>query len=131
MYTLGDKYDIPKLREYAKNELQLKLSTSSSLRNFFQSIYIVYESTPENDRSLRNVVVMATRLRMERIVTNDTSKSDFADVVKNLPEFAVDLFTDIALKPEVVGCGKCGVQRAAVPSNSPRKRCHECRQVCG
>ena len=61
MYALGEEYDITDLKEEAlwkfKKAIEAKKGLSDKLTALLEVIPTVYETTPDSDRSLRDVVV--------------------------------------------------------------------------
>jgi hypothetical protein len=56
MYAMGDKYLIPDLKTYARQLFKEAFSTQEGVL-MGDTIIEVYSSTPENDRSLRDIVL--------------------------------------------------------------------------
>ena len=93
MFSLGDKYDCAVLKESAlvkfqehtvKNDVQ-------NLLGFIASIPIVYSSTPDSERALRDVVVDKVKAAPNRYLADDV-KGPFQKVVSEVPEFSWDLY---------------------------------------
>lgn len=58
MYALGDKYDFTVLKDKAKWNFDLVVTKQpQDLLNLVHSIPIVYESTPNSDRGLRDIII--------------------------------------------------------------------------
>ena len=93
MFSLGDKYDCAVLQESAM--LKFKQHTvkndAQDLLGFLASIPIVYSSTPDSERALRDVVVDKVRAAPNRYLADDV-KAPFQKVVTEVPEFSWDLY---------------------------------------
>ncbi|KAL1617699.1 hypothetical protein SLS54_007703 [Diplodia seriata] len=61
VYAAGDYYQVKCLKEQAKSSfttwLTGQLSRGSSQEDFFRAVEVIYDSTPESDRGLRDIVV--------------------------------------------------------------------------
>ncbi|KKY16160.1 putative btb poz domain protein [Diplodia seriata] len=61
VYAAGDYYQVNCLKEQAKSSfttwLTGQLSRGSSQEDFFRAVEVIYDSTPESDRGLRDIVV--------------------------------------------------------------------------
>lgn len=112
MYSLGDKYDIPPLKAYARSELSSALSPENTLsEDLLDAIPLVYEVLPESDRNLRDIVVSSARACMEGVVKNPSLKTQLAEVLDAVPEFSMDLLTDYATYPSHIICWSCSANQ--------------------
>lgn len=57
MYSLGDKYEVERLCERAKEKFQSCLYDHWNSEDFIEAVQIVYSTTPDTNRGLRDVVV--------------------------------------------------------------------------
>jgi hypothetical protein len=57
LYGTADKYECPSLKEACQNAYTRALRGNFSIVDFISSIKVVYETTPEADRWLRNWAV--------------------------------------------------------------------------
>lgn len=94
MYSIADKYDMPSLKAKASEKFDAAIwehyrcgggsSSSSSLADeIIKVIPLVYESTPDRDRGLRDQLVQGTILRWEELEKHPR----FGDLVAAAPEF--------------------------------------------
>ena len=108
MYSLGDKYDIPKLRDRATAQLVSTLDDPKTPpKDLLEVIPLVYECTLEKDRKLRDVVVLSARARRAKIFKNAGLKAQLADVLKTTPEFSMDMLASFTTEPVLFKCRSC------------------------
>ena len=92
MFSLGDKYDCAVLKESAL--LKFKEHTNKNavqdLLGFIASIPIVYSSTPDSERALRDVVVNKVRGAPDCFLVEGV-RASFQKAVYEVPEFSWDL----------------------------------------
>jgi hypothetical protein len=82
LYSLGDKYDIPELRDLATAQVISTLNDQKTPhKDLLEAIPFVYECTLEKDRKLRDVVVLFARFARADIFKNAALKSQLADVL--------------------------------------------------
>lgn len=91
MYALGDKYDIAAVKDKAVYSFKM-LSTRlpQHLINLIESAPIVYESTPDSDRSLRTVIVAKAIQSPSKLLDEDV-KAAFQRVLIDIPNFNWDI----------------------------------------
>lgn len=92
MYALGDKWDIAVIKETALlnfNKHAAKFG-SSDLLGLIDSIPIVYSSTPDSERTLRDATVDKVKATPLRYLGDDV-KEPFQKVLVEVPEFSWDL----------------------------------------
>jgi len=123
MYSLGDKYDIPKLRDLATAELASTLDDQETPhKDLLDAIPLLYECTLEKDRKFRDVVVLSTRTRRVNILGNATLKGQLADVLKSTPEFSMDMLVSLTSDPVLFDCGFCDSKNQSLKVS----QCCEC-----
>ncbi|KAG4257576.1 hypothetical protein FPRO03_13838 [Fusarium proliferatum] len=71
MYQIADKYDIPALKAQSKNKFNVAVTTGWSMDDFPHAITVVYESTPPEDRGLRDLVVQTARKNINKLLGHD------------------------------------------------------------
>ena len=119
MYILGDKYDIPDLKDFAKSKVALAFGDQTAPReDFLNVITLVYECTPETDRNLRDLVVLSARARMVDIIKDKTLKDRLAEVVRSTPDFSMDMLESFTTTPLLADCLSSG-------SHKRTKRMHQ------
>lgn len=116
MYALGDKYDITLLQDTALANFA-KLGTkpgdilgfkAGDLVDFIESIPIVYSSTPDSDRKLRDLTLEKIKASPYQFLHEDVKES-FQKVVVEVPDFSWDLhrhWMTIAPEPRKTGSSK-------------------------
>lgn len=57
MYSLADKYDVPKLGELAIANFKATLTVTKSSGDYLPCVRAIYESTPDSNTGLRRVIV--------------------------------------------------------------------------
>lgn len=87
VYAIADKYVIPGLKELAKTKFaNLAFSTELVLR-FPTVIYEIYDTTPPEDRGLRDIVTDICCLSVQEIVRHN----EWSDAVRTHVDFVFDL----------------------------------------
>lgn len=87
VYQTGDKYDIPKLKEQAKEKFTVALKNCWEMDDFPVAIARVYSTTVASDRGLRDLLVDTCLEHIDRLLEND----DFKQVLRETLDFAADL----------------------------------------
>lgn len=89
MYALADKYQIGGLKALAQRKFQKAALQHWNSEEFAPALHIVYTSTLEEDRGLRDVVISA--ISRDRLL----EKPEVRATVKGLPELAFGLLMHI------------------------------------
>lgn len=125
MYALGDKYDIPHLKAFAKTKLVSALdSQRTKNKDLLSAIKLIHENTPETDRNIREVAVRSVRGRLTDIVKNPATKSQLAELFQTTPDFGIDIVIDFTKVPLLIDCSSCG-------PNQPQSRLKDQCGTCG
>lgn len=95
MYQIADKYDTPALKAQSKNKFTVAVATGWSMDDFPLAITVVYESTPPEDRGLRDLVVQTARENIDKLLEHD----GFCKLIRETPDFAADLIPVLRVKP--------------------------------
>jgi speckle-type POZ protein len=95
MYQIADKYDIPALKAQSKNKFDVAVTTGWSMDDFPLAITMVYESTPPEDRGLRDLVVETARKNIDKLLGRD----GFCELIRKTPDFAADLIPFLCVQP--------------------------------
>jgi hypothetical protein len=123
IFALADKYDVELLRKRAVDHYKYRLKKCDALE-FLENISVVYGSTPPPIRSLRNVVIQYTKSRLQRIAYEQEGVQEaFLEVVKQAPEFAIDLCADWIENSVRGSCYECGPWQ---PVEVLQARCMSC-----
>ncbi|PLN76859.1 BTB/POZ domain protein [Aspergillus taichungensis] len=87
VYQTGDKYDIPKLKEQAKEKFAVALKNCWEMDDFPVAIARAYSTTVASDRGLRDLIVDTCLEHISELLEND----DFKQVLRETLDFAADL----------------------------------------
>ena len=92
MFSLGDKYDCAVLKELALAKFKEHANRNGvhNLLGFIASIPIIYSSTPDSERTLRDMAVDKVSGEPDRFLLENV-KPSFQKVVFEVPEFNWDL----------------------------------------
>lgn len=127
MYSLGDKYDIPKLRDLAITQLASTLDDKTTPhKDLLEAIPLIYECTMEKDRKFRDLVVLSARARRAEIFKNATLKSQLADVFSSTPDFSMDMLASFTTEPAILKCHFCASKN---PLLKVRQLCSKCERA--
>lgn len=87
VYQVGDKYDVPKLRDYARRKFASAIRTCWETDDFPVAISDAYSTTPPADNGLLDLIVIASVDHLGKLLENDY----FNEVLEETPGFAVDI----------------------------------------
>jgi hypothetical protein len=87
VYQIGDKYDIPNLKEQAKEKFAVAIKTCWEMDDFPVAIASAYSTTISADRGLRDLLVSTCLEHINELLRND----DFKQVLRKTLGFAADL----------------------------------------
>ena len=91
MYALGDKYDINLLSRRAEWSFgALATELRQGLRGLIESIPIVYSSTPDSNRTLRDMTVSKVKANPSDLL-HEEMKAYFQKALIEVPDFNWDL----------------------------------------
>lgn len=116
MHALADKFDVPNLLEQARRNYDQAAKCFQVGRvcfnDFAESVKIVYRTTGNDDRRLRDITLSAARVELEVMRNADTEEDPdeqnvlFRDLLLSTPEYAVELLiTNLRKTP--VKCQTC------------------------
>ena len=108
VYQIADKYDIAALQRHSKDKFNAAIATGWALDDFPLAINVVYESTPLQNRGLRDLAVEISYKHINKLIGND----GFQELLRNTPDFSADLIPFL-----------CGGQTLAVLQ---RYKCPNC-----
>lgn len=116
MYIIGEKYDIPSLKDYAAKGYFRTVPLHWKTPYFVQSIPLLYENTMPKDMSLKNIMLEFANFHRTVLA----QRPEFVNILEICPAFGVDLFKFTAQYPdtrrvayccencdEVYACQKC------------------------
>lgn len=87
VYSLADRYMIPALKHLAKDKFATAIKTGWSMDDFLLAVDVVYSSSPEDDRGLRDLVVGVSGENLEMLLKN----TGFQNLLGEKPKFAADI----------------------------------------
>ncbi|OJD32335.1 btb poz domain protein [Diplodia corticola] len=87
MYALGEIYAISSLKKLAKKRFQDMFERPLDGHIIAPAIRAIYDTTPETDRGLRDVVVASCKPRIRSLLKDD----DFNEMMDNVGPFGKDL----------------------------------------
>lgn len=108
VYQIADKYDIPALKAHCKSKFGTAIATGWSLDDFPLAITVAYESTPSEDRGLRDLAVETSRKHIDKLLGRD----GFCELLRKTPDFSADLIPFLSEKTS---------------TNTPRFKCPSCQ----
>ncbi|KAA8647706.1 uncharacterized protein ATNIH1004_006403 [Aspergillus tanneri] len=100
MYSLADRLFIQGLKALSRQNVQQELVQRLNANSFPQAILEIYNSTPENDRGLRDLVVKITMDHLTTLRSADEAEAAAFqdDLLKSVPQFSYDLLVAIMNK---------------------------------
>ena len=107
MFALGDRYDIPGLREYAVRKYSSRCAACWNSLEFLKTIPVIYESTAASVKQLRNLACNLMRKKMSRILANKCVAAVYDKNLSELPEFTKDMLGVYVKWPSYGVCGAC------------------------
>lgn len=123
MFALGDKYDIPALREFAVTKFATRLRGFSTHLDVLECVSDVYQLTPPSVIHLRDLLSKETRVRLERYLKYAGSREAFESIIAEVPEFATDVL-DVYMNSPLQG--QCMMCNRVKPVESVSRLCFEC-----
>ncbi|PPJ51972.1 hypothetical protein CBER1_10703 [Cercospora berteroae] len=87
VYALGEKYDIPSLKQLARQKFEMAAACYYDAPELAEAIELVYQSTVDTDRGLRDIVLQLFRRHPQLANTQDIYA-----VIKETPGLALDLW---------------------------------------
>lgn len=128
VYQIGDKYDVPRLKEYAREKFASAIRTCWKMDDFPVTISEAYSTTPAADRGFRNLIVGTCLQYFDKLLEND----DFRAVLRETPGFAADLVQKLG--PRMISitycCPYCAGKWSIPHSSSSSKTPGYC-PLCG
>jgi DNA-directed RNA polymerase subunit RPC12/RpoP len=92
VYGLADKYIIPALKSLALEKFRMDISSGWAMDDFPLTVSEAYNSTPETDRALRDLVVEISTANINKLLENEL----FRGVLRETPGFAVDMVNSLS-----------------------------------
>jgi hypothetical protein len=126
MYSAADFYDIRHLKTLATQKF--KIATENNWNNtpslFAKAIAIVYDTTPESERALRDIVFEVTRKNLGELL----DCSEFRDMLTDHGQFGLEIIQVSPLQCNGYECNHCQFKFIgdAVTMNLQNIHCPKC-----
>ncbi|KAI9780997.1 MAG: hypothetical protein M1839_006436 [Geoglossum umbratile] len=91
MFALGDRYDIPGLRDVAFKKYSSRCAVPGISLELLESIYDVYSRTPSSIRQLRDTVCILVPKNLPKMLDNKVVAAAYEKIFTEVPEFTRDL----------------------------------------
>ena len=85
VYAIADKYGIPLLKELAMDRFCDRVEINWTHEDFSDIVREIFQSTPDSDRGLRDIVVRIVATHAEALTQND----DFCQVLKEIGDLGL------------------------------------------
>ena len=92
LYALADTYEVTGLKIHAIDKFGELMKNDWNTPDFIHSLKVIYESTPLNDRGLRDLASKAASQNLDALLKDE----EFQEVVSELAEFAKDLLHELS-----------------------------------
>ena len=109
VYVLADKFEVLDLKELAKSKFEISLTKDLSVEVISEVIGFVYDHTPSDDRSLRDLLVDYCAKQTDRLQTC----AEFRSTVENVGAFCLDMLLRFM--------SECTCLTKELPETSPSK----------
>ena len=123
MFALGDRYDIPGLRDKAVKKYSSRCALSCEPLEFIESICDVYERTPSSIRHLRYAACIRMRKKLPKMLDSEAVAAAYEKVLTEVPEFTKDMLGIYVTAPLYGDCSTCGSDQAF---EALQVRCNGC-----
>ncbi len=123
MFALGDRYDIPGLREAAVKKYSSRCAAIPEPVEFIESIYNVYERTPTSIKQLRNAACTLMRKNLLEMLDDKTVATVYEKVLVEVPEFTRNMLELYVRAPSYGSCTTCGSNQAFEVLQARCRRC--------
>ncbi|RGP69558.1 n-carbamoyl-l-amino acid hydrolase [Fusarium sporotrichioides] len=87
VYQIADKYDIPALKTYSKNKFASAITFGWNTDDFPGAVSLICDTTPLEDRGLRDLVVDITWKNIDKLIGRD----GFCELLRKTADFTADL----------------------------------------
>ncbi|KAK7924970.1 hypothetical protein LTR80_011961, partial [Exophiala xenobiotica] len=91
VYAIADKYDIPPLKELARQRFGNWAKTNWLHEDFCNVAREVFDSTPANDRGLRDVVIQIVALHVNDL----TEKPEFRNLIEEIGDLGLGILRQV------------------------------------
>jgi hypothetical protein len=129
MYALGSKYGINSLKVVSRDKFSQAISSVWCHRNFVKAVEIVFSTTPDEDKGLRDIAVRMIKQKESALF----ARKDMRECIRCIEGLAFNLLMHDHMVEEdenTVACESCGCSHVYDCENcGERCRCH-CRSFC-
>jgi hypothetical protein len=87
IYVIGEKYDVPTLKHYAKWKFDDAIHSKWNAKSFAAALKLMYEETPDKDRLLKDMAIDAAGYHMKELLASE----DFAAVCQENGQIAFEI----------------------------------------
>ncbi|KAL9590751.1 MAG: hypothetical protein Q9203_000473 [Teloschistes exilis] len=105
LYIMADVYNVTGLKSLAKAKFSLALPNGWNGEDFPEVIRTIYQSIPPGDRDMRGCVLPVIRAHWQELRNSEP----FMEVVREIPDFAVDLIDVLTGSDHISGFWKVDV----------------------
>ena len=123
MFALGDRYDIPGLKDVAVKKYSSRCSVCRDPLELIESICDVYERSTASVRQLRNAACVLMRKKLPKMLDDEAVTAVYEKVLSEVPEFTMDMLGIYVGAPLRGDCGTCGSNQAFEALQVRCKRC--------
>lgn len=110
LYAAGDRFGIPSLHRLCLQKYEQELKSTTISMELLDSLYAVFEKTPDSDRSLRDIVIRHMRLHRKDVKGNGSIETCFKETALDIPSFTYELLESYISSPVQGRCYTCGYQ---------------------
>lgn len=104
VYAVGEKYDLPSLKQLAVEKFQRGSKIAWENEDFYRAVQIAFTTTSDSDKGMRNAVTEVILAHARRFANN----RDMEAVVRSVDGLAYDLWKSAANVPIGPSCSACG-----------------------
>jgi len=134
VYAMGEKHGANSVKDAAREKFREAVQSQWSEAVFPDAVKLVYETTPQNDRGLRNVVTKLAAGHARELLAVDNDR--FRTMMGQVADFGRDLSMELASLPQVgkdytaYECPMCEcVFMLKDQSNIGKFHCPECKRL--
>ena len=128
MFSLADQYDVLDLDNLAAEKYRTRCIASWEPLEFLRSIPVVYESSADCMRRLRDIACATCRHHLPGMLDGEDIAQVFEMTLLEVPDFAKDLLVSYIHNPLYGRCSSCGPDQAM---RALQARCKKCSRGTG
>ncbi|KAI9769799.1 MAG: hypothetical protein M1840_003793 [Geoglossum simile] len=123
MFALGDRYDIPGLRDLAVKNYSSRCAVPGVSLELITSIHDVYTRTPASIRQLRDIAGILMRKNLPEMLDDKVVTAAYEELLTKVPDFTRDLLGTYVKAPLIGYCAACCSNQGMVPLQVKCVRC--------